>query len=135
MSVKNEQDLKIIERIFLDYFNELSKTESEVKCSSLSKNKQKKVLEGLSDNNKFAIQIYNKVEKWFKGENINLFQKETSFVYHILAVVNGKIAQSRNVFTVHDDGAFEIWFKELTDRINRNDKTLNSFIEQYRSEN
>jgi len=129
MSVKNEAGLKVIECIFLDYFNEVSKTESEIKCSSLSKNKQKKLLEKLSDNNKFATQLYHKVEKWFKGENVSLFQKEISFIYYILSVVNGKIAEARNVFTVHDDQAFEIWFKELTSKINRNDKVLNSFIE------
>lgn len=135
MSVKNEAGLKVIERIFLDYLNELSKTESDIKCSSLSKNKQKKLLEKISDNNKFAIQLYHKVEKWFKGENVSFFQKEISFIYYILSVVNGKIAEARNVFRVYDDQAFEIWFKELTDRINRNDKAVNSFIEQYHSEN
>lgn len=130
MSAKDEQGLKIIERIFLDYLNELSKTESEVKCSSLSQNKQKKLTERLNEHKKAALDIYSKIDKWFKGESVKFTQKETSLMYRILSVVNGKIAEARHVFTVYDDQVFEIWYQELTDKMDRNEKALNAFTEK-----
>lgn len=131
MSIKNEQDLKVIERIFLDYLNELSKTESEIKCSSLSQNKKNKLIKRLNENKKVALDIYCKIDKWFKGESVKFTQKERPLMYRILFVVNGKIAEARHVFTTYDDQDFEIWYKELTDKMERNEKALNAFTEQY----